>query len=114
MADYKQNAPYTTPFFLLVPNGYKTIKGVRVKDFRKESEPRYCSFRSFGGTEKVVNDVIVVEDTAVIETWYDPIIKAGCKIQVDELQYEILGRPENINMRNQCMLFKVKCVEGGA
>lgn len=114
MTEYKPNTPYNVPFFLMVPNGYKTVKGVRVKDFKIESEPRYCSFRSFGGTERTVNDVLVVEDTAVIETWYDPIITAGCKIQVDGLQYEILGRPENINMRNQYMKFKVKHVEGGA
>lgn len=114
MADYKPNTPYNVAFFLLVPDGYKSIKGVRTKVFKKELEPRYCSFRSFGGTERVVNNVLVVEDTAIIETWYDPAITAGCNIQVDDLQYEILGTPENINMRGQYMRFKIRCIEGGA
>lgn len=113
MADFKPNTPYNVPFFLMVPEE-KKVKGVITKTFTKIEEPFYCSFRTFGGTERTVNDAIVVENTAVIETWYDPRIKADCVIEVDGLRYEILGAPENISMRNQFLLFKVKAIKGGA
>ena len=113
MREYKQNTPYNVPFFLLIPE-YKTIKGVQKKVFTKNEQPFYCSFKSFGGTEKVVNDVLVVEDTATLETWYNPNIKAGCNVEINGAEYEILGTPENINMRNQCLVFKIRAVIGGA
>lgn len=113
MAGYKPQTPYNVPFFLLVPVT-KVIKGVKTKTFEKSDEPYYCSFRTFGGTEKTVNDAIVVEDTAVIETWYEPKIKAECAIEIDGIRYEILGTPENINMRNQYLKFKVRAIKGGA
>lgn len=113
MADYKPNGPFNVPFFLLTPT-YKTIKGVKKKTFTKSEEPFHCSFRTFGGTEKVVNDVLVLEDTATIETWYDPSITANCNIEVNGQSYEILGTPENINMRNQYLKMRVRAIKGGA
>lgn len=113
MAEYKPNAPFNVPFFLLTPTT-TTVKGVLKKTFTKSTEPFYCSFRTFGGTEKVVNDVVVLEDTATVETWYDPSITADCNIEINGQQYEILGTPENINMRNQYLKFKVRAIKGGA
>ena len=113
MADFTPNTPYKVPFFVLAPVT-KSVKGVTTKTFVKSKEPFYCSFRTFGGTEKVVNDVLVCEDTAVVETWYDPGIRSDCHIEIDGQQYEILGTPENINMRNQWMKFKVRALKGGA
>lgn len=113
MADFKQNTPYNVPFFLWQPT-YKTVKGVRKKTYVKNQTTFYCSFKTFGGTEKVINDVVVLEDTGVLETWYDPIILANCQIEIDDQRYEILGKPENINMRNQCMVMRVRAIKGGA
>lgn len=113
MTDYKPSAPFNVSAFLLIPTS-KNVKGVSKKTFEKAQTPFFCSFKTFGGTEKESNGVIVIENTAVIETWYDPNIKAGCNISVNEIEYEILGTPENINMRNQYMKFKVKAVKGGA
>lgn len=113
MKAYSPSSPFNVPAFLMVPTT-KTVKGVQKKTFTKSENPFFCSFRTFGGTEKTVNDVVVVEDTATLETWYDPAIKADCNIEVDGKQYEILGTPENIQMRNQFMLLKVRAIKGGA
>ena len=45
-----------------------------------------------------------------------PISKADCHIVVRStgVEYEIMGEPENINMQNQYMRFKVIGVKGGA
>ena len=76
----------------------------------------YGSFKTFGGTDRVVDGLYSVEKTAVIETWYRPDITSDCRIgvlQTGEI-YEILGEPENINLRNQYLRLKVKQIKGGA
>jgi SPP1 family predicted phage head-tail adaptor len=113
MSGYTPVVPFNVTAWLLIPT-YETVKGISKKTYTKDEEPFNCGFRSFGGTETVVNGVTVVEDTAVIETWYDPRIKSGCKVLIEELEYEIMGTPENINMRNQYMRFKVRAIKGGA
>ena len=113
MTTYRPSSPFNVAAFLMVPTT-TNVKGVIKKTFVKSANPFFCSFRTFGGTEKTVNDVIVVEDTATVETWYNPCITSDCNIEVSGKQYEILGTPENIQMRNQFMLFKVRAIKGGA
>lgn len=113
MADYKPTTPFNIAAFLMIPQT-ETVKGVSKKTYIKAEKPFFCSFKTFGGTEREVNGVTVVENTAVIETWYDPTITADCQIEVNGLMYEILGTPENINMRQQYLKFKVRAIRGGA
>ena len=113
MANYRPNEPFVVPMFLFIPET-NVVKGVVKKVYPESGELFYCSFRTFGGTESFSNDVLTVEDTATVETWYRPDIKADCIIKnVDGKTYEILGTPENINMRNQIIQFKVRSVSGG-
>lgn len=114
MADYKPSGPFNVPLFIHVPSNI-TKKGSTKKVYSETGELIYCSFRTFGGTEIKKNDVLIIENTAVIETWYRPDITADCKItDVDGNQYEIIGAPENINMRNQYLVFKIRAIRGGA
>lgn len=63
----------------------------------------------------VSNETLVIEDTATIETWYRPDIKSDCIFEdVNGKRYEILGTPENINMRNQIVKVKIRAISGGA
>ena len=112
MADYKPSGPFVVPAILQVPTT-TTVKGVQKKTYEKKDDI-FISFRTFGGTEKTSNDVITVENTGTVETWYRPDIKSDCRLIIDDLPYEILGSPENINMRNQYLVFKVRAVKGGA
>ena len=76
----------------------------------------FGSFKTFGGTEREVNGAYSVENTAVVETWFRPDIKSNCRIGIPATgaEYDILGEPENIGMRNQFLKFKVIGVRGGA
>lgn len=115
MANFKPSFPYSTAIELLVPT-YTTKKGVPVKSFPDEGIALNASWKTYGGTETNTNDVYTVVDTANVETWYRPDITSDCRIKLIATgqTYEILGRPENINMRNQFVKFKVQAIEGGA
>lgn len=114
MADYKPSGPFIVPLYVFIPKT-TTVKGSNKKVYPATGELIFCTFRTFGGTEIKKNDVLVVENTAVVETWFRPDINANCKIvDADGVEYEILGTPENIGKRNQYLVFKMKAVRGGA
>lgn len=93
----------------------KNELGVLVKQYSKLDDI-VCNFKTYGGTEKEVNGLIAVEDTATIVTWYRPDITSDCILErlSDGAKFEILGEPENIEMRNQVLRFKVRRIKGGA
>lgn len=122
MANYRPNLDNTIPLVLLVPT-YQNIEGVNKKVYpsveaalQNQNNLFYGNFKSYGGTERDVNGVYSIEDTANIETWYRPDITSECRIAIANSGaiYDILGEPENINMRNQFLKFKVRRVKGGA
>lgn len=111
---YRPSNPFTVPLYLYIPRTV-SAKGSVKKIYPEDGELIYASFRTFGGTERTSNDTLVVEDTAVVETWYRPDIKADCIIvDTDGTRFEILGTPENIDRRNQYLKFKMRAVKGGA
>lgn len=75
-----------------------------------------CSFKSYGGTESITNGSLLLISTAVIVTWYRQDIQASDRIILlhDNSTWEVLGEPENIDMRNQYLMFKVQKISGGA
>lgn len=117
MTEYRPYAPFNVPLVLLIPTHTK-VQGVQTKTFPAIDSGLlfYGSFKTYGGTERDVNGVYSVEDTATVETWYRPDITSGCRIAIagTNAVYDILGTPENINMRNQYLRFKVSRVKGGA
>lgn len=112
---YKPALPYTVAAELLIPT-YSIEKGVKVKTFPETGARLNVSMKTYGGTETDVNGAFSIRDTANIETWYRPDIKADCRLKILQTGkvYEIIGSPENIDMRNQFMKFKVEAIEGGA
>lgn len=109
---YQPQAPFSVPAILL--------KRVMTK-VNGANQPTYaekmsfsCAAKSYGGTEKVVNGVVVIEDTWQIDTWYNPDFAKGDRIRFldDMTEFEILASPENINRRGQYMRFKVSRIGG--
>ena len=116
-------AQMTTPLRLQVPKT-KTYNAVNTNTFEDVDGVIMANFKTFGGTEKNVNGILSVEDTAQIVCFYRPDIQSNCRFVLlsagfDEkgqprAVYEVLGSPENIEMRNQFLKFKVRRVKGGA
>jgi hypothetical protein len=113
MTSYKPQAPFSVPMRLLIPTS-RMVKGTRVDTFEIHEKVIFGSFRTFGGTDNFSNGVYTVESTGIIDTWYNPLIKSDCRILICETEeeYEIISQPENIDMRNQYMQFKVQRVGG--
>lgn len=118
ISEFKPALPYIVPI-VFIPPIKKKIKGVLTTSYQNIEEVEeknlvFCSFKTFGGTEQIINDIYTIIDTANIETFYKPEITKGSKIVLMESkeEYEIIGSPENINQRNQFMKFKVKKIEG--
>lgn len=114
---FKPNAPFNVAMRLLVPTESYVKGGIQKTFPAPENSPLfYGSFRTFNGTETTSNDLYTVLDTATIDTWYRPDIKADCRIYIEQTQetYDVIGSPENINMRNQYLQFRVQKVGGGA
>lgn len=111
---YKPKQPFNVAAKILTPTIQK-VNGVNQKTFIA-GDNFFCSAKSYGGTEKVINGVYVLEDTMQIETYYRPDILASCRIKLlDDLsEWEIISDPENIERRNQFLVFKVRRIAGGA
>lgn len=118
MANYRPNLDSMIPLFLMIPT-YSLVSGNEVKTYptrMEDGELFYGTFKTYGGTERQVDGLFSIVDTAVIETWYRPDIKSDCRIGVPSTGaiYDVFVTPENIDMRNQFLKFKVKRVKGGA
>lgn len=104
----------TTAMRLQVPTSTSSL-GVTKKTYI-DGDVIMCNFKTYGGTESMSNDVLSVIDTAQITCWYRPDIKSDCRLKrlSDGAVFEILGEPENLEMRNQVLYFKIRRVKGGA
>lgn len=108
-------AQMTTALRLQTPTSEKTL-GVSKKTYADAAGVVMANMKTYGGTETTSNGVLSIEDTAQIVCWYRPDIRSDCRIVrlSDGAAFEIIGEPENIEMRNQFLKFKVRRVKGGA
>ena len=122
MNEYRPTIGNLIPLVLLTPT-YTNVSGVNKKTFptvlealQNQNNLFYGSFKTFGGTERDVNGIYSIENTANIETWFRPDITSECRIArtSDGAIFDIINEPENISMRNQFLKFKVRRVKGGA
>ncbi len=93
------------------------ISGAKNITYVDASDPMIiCNFKTYGGSERLINNQIVIDNTATITTWFRPDIKASCRIELlnDGSMWEVINDPENIEQRNQIIVFKVRKVTGGA
>lgn len=114
---YKPSAPFNVAMKLLVPTSER-VQGALKKTFSAPAKSAQFngSFKTFGGTENIKDGVYTLVNTAVIDTWYRPDIKADCQIYICETGqvYDIVSDPEDIDMRHQYLRFKVQKVGGKA
>lgn len=114
---YKPTKPFTTPLQLYVVTGTEDVLGVEKKIYAKQGILFFGSFATYGGTEREINGIYSVEDTATVETWYRPEFAASGRVALanaPDKVYEIVGEPEDIEQRHQFCKMKLTRVQGGA
>lgn len=113
---YRPQLPFTTAMIIYKPT-FVNVQGVRTKTFPAGMQgfTINASFKTYGGTEMNVDGIYSIADTADVETWYRPDVTSDCIVQIagTDAKYEILNEPENIEMRNQFLKFKVRRIKGG-
>ena len=107
---YKPNLPYSRICQWLIPtiekvNGANQIKYV-------DGELFGCSMKSYGGRTEEVNDVYRIVEQYNVETYFNPTIGKNYRIRIlqDGSEWEVLTKPENVEMLNKYMLFKIERV----
>lgn len=92
----------------------KDVQGAKSKTYSEpDTEQISVNFKTYGGTEELHNGTLVILDTATVTTWYNPDIKAGDRIVLDDgSEWDIKNTPENLERRNQFMQFRVQRVGG--
>ena len=111
---YKPTQPFNVPAQILKATFIK-VNGVSTKTFVEGSQ-FFCCAKSYGGTERVVNDKYVIEDTLDVETWFRSDIQSADHIRLldDDSEWEILNTPEDIDRRHLYLKFKIRRIKGGA
>lgn len=116
MARFKPAKEFATPMLLYVVTGTTEVLGTIKPVHATEGILFWGSFATYGGTETTANGIMVVEDTATVETWYRPDFTAAARVALanapDKL-YEIVGEPENIEQRSLYTKMKLTRVQGG-
>lgn len=94
---------------------YLNNKGKVTKIYTERAETVFIAFSNFQGTEKNIDGVYSIENTASICSPFIPDLENGdcIKLLDNNKVYEIINSPENWNMQNLYLLFKVRQLERG-
>lgn len=118
MSSYAPPKVFNVEMRLLIPTTTK-VNGVVKKTYPNVNDGKifFGSFRTFGGTEITNNGVYSIAVTGVIDTYFRTDITSNCRVAVNHngtyAIYEIISEPENIEMRNRYLQFKIERLKGG-
>lgn len=103
----------TTPCELLRPVVSK-INGKVVREYPETGARFFANVKSYGGTERISNDLLMIEDTIIITAWHRPDVRPNCRVKIlnTGAVYEVIAEPENWDMRGQFIVFKCRRVKG--
>lgn len=71
-------------------------------------------FKLKGTTEVTANGLTVVNDKTSFITWYKADYAAADILTINGVDYEIIGTPENVEMRGRYSVLMLERIEGGA
>lgn len=71
-------------------------------------------YKQKGTTEKLVNGLTVVVTNTTFTTWYSKDLQPKDVLEINGINYEIIGEVENVEMRNRYAVLTLEKVSGGA
>lgn len=85
-----------------VRGDYKTVGTVRGK------------FKQKGAAETLANGLTVINEKTTFTTWYKADFEASDILTIGGIDYEIKGKPENVEMRSRYAIITLEKNSGGA
>ena len=89
------------------------VNGHLTKQYNKVGNLR-GKFKQKGTVETAANGLTVVIDKTTFTTWYKSNVKAKDVLTINGADYEIIGTPENVEMRGRYMIINLEKIGGGA
>lgn len=71
-------------------------------------------FKQKGTTEITANGLKVVNDKTTFITWFKSDLEAKDVLTINGVDYEIIGTPENVEMRGRYAVINLEKISGGA
>lgn len=71
-------------------------------------------FKQKGTAETQANGLTIVNDKTTFITWYKADFKAADILTINGADFEIVGTPENVEMRNRYSVITLERISGGA
>lgn len=105
---FKPNLPYNIKAQWLIPT-FEKVNGVNKISY-SDGSFFGCHMKSYGGREQTVNDVYSIIEQWNVETYYNPQINGHYRVKLlsDGSVWKLMSNPENVEMGNKIMLFKME------
>lgn len=71
-------------------------------------------FKQKSTSEGIVNGVRAVTESTTYTTWWKDDFKAGDILSINGIDYQVIGNPENVEMRSRYAVLTLSRVKGGA
>lgn len=85
------------------------------KTFVEASKPQIRGKFKLKGTSEInANGLIVVNDKTSFITWWKNDFASGDVLNIGGSDYQIIGTPENVEMRGRYAVLNLEKIEGGA
>ena len=71
-------------------------------------------FKQKSTSQLNANGLVIVEDKVTYTTWWNNNFEAQDILTINNNDYEILGQPENVEMRSRYAVLNLVLIKGGA
>lgn len=91
----------------------RVIDGRTSKDYTEVGTIR-GKFKQKGTAETNSNGLTVINEKTTFITWYKADVTAADILTIGGVDFEIIGNPENVEMRSRYMVLTLERISGGA
>lgn len=71
-------------------------------------------FKLKGTSEINANGILVVNDKTTFMTWWKKDLESGDILTINGIDYQIIGTPENVELRGRYAILNLERIGGGA
>lgn len=90
-----------------------TVNGRTQKTFTEVGKVR-GKFKQKGTAETTANGLIVLNEKTTFTTWFKADFAAADILTIGGIDFEIIGQPENVEMRGRYAVLTLERISGGA